>query len=90
MSAPNQIIVEFFGVPRERAGRAELGVTAATVGDALRKTAIACPALTGLMQGGRLAPHYLLSVNGERFATDLDTRLNPGDRLLLLSADAGG
>jgi hypothetical protein len=39
---------------------------------------------------GRLAPVYLLSLNGERFLTDLDERLPAGARLLLLSADAGG
>jgi hypothetical protein len=39
---------------------------------------------------GRLSPHYLLSINGEQFVTDLQQKLRPGDRLLLLSADAGG
>jgi hypothetical protein len=37
-----------------------------------------------------LAPHYALSLNGQRFLRDLDYLLVPGDRLLLLSADAGG
>jgi hypothetical protein len=37
-----------------------------------------------------VAPHYLLSVNGATFVEDLARPLQPGDRLLLLSADAGG
>jgi hypothetical protein len=32
----------------------------------------------------------LLSLDGERFVTDLAEPLPPGARLLLLSADAGG
>ena len=51
----------------------------------------ACPALAGLCRpDGRLAPQYLLSLDGERFLTDPNERLRPGDRLVLLSADAGG
>jgi hypothetical protein len=85
------VTVEFYGVPRLRAGRGELAVTAATVGDALAAVAAACPGLAGVRQpDGRLPPHYLLSLDGERFVTDLAQPLRPGDRLLLLSADAGG
>jgi molybdopterin converting factor small subunit len=82
--------VEFFGIPRERAGREELAVRAATVAEALAAVERACPGLTGLLREGRLAPHYLLSVNGHHFEADLRQPVQPGDRLLLLSADAGG
>jgi sulfur-carrier protein len=84
------VTVEFFGVPRLRAGRAELAVEARTVAAALAAVERACPRLEGLVRAGRLAPHYLLSVNGERFVTGLEEPLRPGTRLLLLSADAGG
>jgi molybdopterin converting factor small subunit len=85
-----QVTVEFFGVPRARAGRAELAVAAATVAEALAAVERACPGLKGLVRAGRLAPHYLLSINGERFVTRLEEPLGPSTRLLLLSADAGG
>jgi molybdopterin converting factor small subunit len=85
-----EVTVEFFGVPRMRAGRAELGVPAGTVGEALSAVERACPKLAGLVTAGRLAPHYLLSLNGQLFGVDLGQALRPGDRLLLLSADAGG
>jgi len=50
-----------------------------------------CPKLVGLLAAsGRLDPHYLLSVDGQRFLGDLGEPLRPGERLLLLSADAGG
>ena len=85
------VTVEFFGVPRLRAGRPEITVAAATAGDALAVVVETCPALAGLRRpDGRLAPQYLLSLDGERFVTDLSQPLRAGDRLLLLSADAGG
>jgi hypothetical protein len=90
MSGPT-VTVEFFGVPRLRAGRAALLVSAATAGEALAAVAAACPALAGVRgDDGRVAPQYLLSLDGERFVTDLGQPLRPGERLLLLSADAGG
>jgi molybdopterin converting factor small subunit len=85
------VTVEFYGVPRARAGRGELTVRAATVADALAAVAAQCPDLAGVcFADGRLAPHYVLSLDGQRFLTDPAERLRPGDRLLLLSADAGG
>jgi hypothetical protein len=90
MNSP-EVTIEFFGVPRLRAGRAELRVRAGTAADALSAAERACPGLAGLRgPDGRLAPAYLLSLDGDRFITDLGERLRPADRLLLLSADAGG
>ena len=91
MTQTNAVTVEFFGVPRQRAGRAQLVVSAGTIIETLKQVGQACPALNDLVQaGGKLAPHYALSLNGQKFLRDLDQLLTPGDRLLLLSADAGG
>ncbi len=85
------VTVELFGIPRQRAGCAELAVAAGTVRDLLAGIARACPALSGLTRAdGRLSPHYLLSLDGQRFLQEPDEPLRPGDRVLLLSADAGG
>jgi molybdopterin converting factor small subunit len=85
------VTVEFFGIPRRQAGRAELAVPAGPVSDLLEVIERCCPGLQGLRQAdGRLSPHYLLSIDGQEFVTDLRRELRPGDRLLLLSADAGG
>ncbi|HWG47110.1 MAG TPA: MoaD/ThiS family protein [Gemmataceae bacterium] len=74
-----------------RAGRAELRVNAATVGEALAAIVAACPALADMRRpDGRLVPHYLLSLDGKHFVTDLTETLPNDARLLLLSADAGG
>lgn len=85
------VTVEFYGMPRHRSGRAELAVEARTVADLLVAIERACPELAGLVRpDGRLAPHYLLSLDGRRFLTDVRQELRPGERVLLLSADAGG
>ena len=90
MDERGQVTVEFFGVPRMRAGRAELTLPAGTVAELLAGIEDSCPALSGLLRHGRLAPHYLLSMDGQHFVTDMRQEIRPGDRLLLLSADAGG
>jgi molybdopterin converting factor small subunit len=85
------VTVEFYGVPRQRAGRAELAVAARSVAELLAAVERACPGLVGLRRSdGQLAGHYLLSIDGRQFTSDLEQELQPGDRVLLLSADAGG
>jgi molybdopterin converting factor small subunit len=91
LSKPVTITVEFYGMPRQQAGRAEMDVVAGSVTDVLAAVERACPDLKDLVRSGsRLAPHILLSLNGKAFVTDLHQQLQAGDRLLLLSADAGG
>jgi molybdopterin converting factor small subunit len=87
--------IELYGVPRLRAGTAQLAVEGRSVGEALGALAHACPALAGTVlqtQGGLGHIHraYRLSLNGERFVTDSTTSLAEGDTLLLLAADVGG
>jgi molybdopterin converting factor small subunit len=85
------VTVEFYGIPRQRAGCAEIAVPAATVGELLTGVMQQCPGLNNLVRAdGRLSPHYLLSVNGTRFVHAPQHPLQPGDQVLLLSADAGG
>ena len=85
------VIVEFYGVPRLRAGRAEIAVIPGSVAEVLAEVRERCPGLKDLLRpDGRLSPHYLLSLDGEEFLTDLSRLLTSGTHLLLLSADAGG
>jgi hypothetical protein len=91
MADPAPVIVEFFGIPRARAGRAELAVAAGTVSEVLAAVESACPGLRGVRRAdGGAAPQYLLSLDGRAFVSDPGHRLRPGERVLLLSADAGG
>ena len=90
-SEEDLITVEFYGVPRQRAGRAELSVAARTVAEVLEAVERACPGLAGLRgPDGRVAGHYLLSVGGRQFVKDPCQEVRPGEHILLLSADAGG
>ena len=90
MSQP-KITVELFGMPRARAGVKEVVVLASTVTEALAEVIKECPKLADVFRAdGSLSPHYLLSLDGQRFVTDLSHPLRSEDRLLLLSADAGG
>ncbi len=85
------VTVGLFGVPRLRAGRSRCTFEVATVGAALAELALACPALAGtVISGPCLHPSYRLSLNGDRFVTDPETPLAPGDSLWLLAADVGG
>jgi molybdopterin converting factor small subunit len=91
MSDAPAIVVEFYGVPRHRAGQAELPLHASTLAELLDKVVRHCPRLADLRTpDGRPAPAYLVSLNGERFLLCPDEVLRPGDRVLVLSADAGG
>jgi molybdopterin converting factor small subunit len=82
--------VEFLGIPRERAGISELEVDAATLGQLLGTIATRCPGLRELIADDRLHPSIAANLNGDEFVSDPARRLNPDDRLIILSADAGG
>ena len=82
--------VELLGVPRERAGVAELELQAETLGQLLVALAVRCPALGELITADRLQPFVVANLNGDRFVSDPRTPLREGDSVLILSADAGG
>jgi molybdopterin converting factor small subunit len=82
--------VEFLGVPRERAGIAEIDVEADTLGRLLGTLAARMPGLAELIAVDRLHSSLAASLNGDRFISDPDTPLRDEDRVLILSADAGG
>jgi hypothetical protein len=85
------VIVEFYGIPRQRAGVAELTVRAGPVAEVLTAIKEACPGLADLTHAdGKLSGHYLVSIDGKGFISDPRQPLARGTRLLLLSADAGG
>jgi len=85
------IRIEFFGIPRHRAGVAEIEVEAATLGEALCEMRRRLPQLDEVcLADGRLSGGYLASLNGRNFVSDAVTPLADGDCLLILSSDAGG
>jgi molybdopterin converting factor small subunit len=82
--------VEFFGVPRERAGISELEVHADTLGQLFGALAQRVPSLSEIIQNDRLHPAFVANLNGDRFVADPETRLGTDDCVIILSADAGG
>ncbi|MGH9628545.1 MAG: MoaD/ThiS family protein [Bryobacteraceae bacterium] len=82
--------VEFFGVPRQRAGISELEVQADTLGRLLGALAAQIPQLGELIAVDRLHPAFVANLNGDQFVSDPATLLGEDDCVLILSADAGG
>ena len=85
------IRIEFYGIPKQRAGVDAIDVEAATLGEALQQLSEPLPQFAdACLSEGRLQPSFLANINGENFTTDPRTPLAPGDTVLILSADAGG
>lgn len=82
--------VEFLGIPRERAGVADLEIEAATLGELLDALASQFPELRELIANGELHPSVVANLNGDEFVTDRSRPLAHDDHVLILSADVGG
>jgi molybdopterin converting factor small subunit len=85
------VTVELFGIPRERAGTAKAESNGTTLGEVLADLALRFPRLSAeCIAAGRLSAGYMANLNGQRFVSNPETPLQPGDALLILSTDAGG
>jgi molybdopterin converting factor small subunit len=82
--------VEFLGIPRERAGVSEVEIYAETLGQVLRTLAVRFPPLQELITERGLHASVAANLNGDLFVRDPATPMRASDRLILLSADAGG
>ena len=82
--------IELLGVPRERAGLAELDLEADTLGQLLVALVVRFPSLGELITADQLQPSVVANLNGDRFVSDPRTPLTKDDSILILSADAGG
>jgi molybdopterin converting factor small subunit len=86
-----QVEVELFGIFRARAGVARTTAVGDCLGDVLSQLASTYPELAKhCIDGRRLRPSFTANLGGERFVSEPETPLVPGQPLLLLSADAGG
>jgi molybdopterin converting factor small subunit len=81
--------IELFGVPRMRAAKSELEISAASLGEAIAELDRVCPELE-ILERGTIAPRYLIAVNGRAFTRDPVLVLEDGDVLVIVSAQAGG
>ena len=89
------VIVEFFGIARQRAGRTQIvvcrGQEVGRLGDVFLAVGLELPGLAEeCLDGPRPREGYLANINACRFTTDPDVPVQAGDQVLLLAADAGG
>ena len=82
--------VEFLAVPRRLAGTSQVEVQAETLGQLLTTLAAQFPSLGKFITLDRLDTVFVASLNGDQFVSDPATVLGENDRVLILSADAGG
>lgn len=82
--------VEFLGIPRERAGMAELELEAGSLGQLFGSLAARFPGFGELITADGLHPSLAANLNGDEFVRDPATPLADTDRVLILSADVGG
>lgn len=100
-SAPRQIVansisvsIELFGVARMLAKTQTLTLSlpqGATLAHVLSTLADELPVLVGrVVNSEGLIAGYSCNINGLDFVRTPSTKINPGDKILILSADAGG
>ena len=88
--------VELFGVARLRARTSRVSVELpepATLARVLSALAVRLPALVGPVintAGDGLTAGHVCNLNGRDFVRDTRRPVEPGDRLLIMSSDAGG
>lgn len=85
------VTVELFGTARHLAGMANVLVRGSTIAELLHSVEHICPRLERLVTpDGALSRRFLVSIDGNRFVSDLAEPMPTGSRLLILGADAGG
>ena len=98
-AAPTQSIpvtVELFGVARLLANTKEVSLSlpqAATLSQVCQALAAEHPVLLGRVinpDRSSLSSGYACNINGLEFVKNPNARINPGDKVFILSADAGG
>lgn len=88
--------VELLGVARMLSGTSEVPLAlppGATISHVFAALAAKVPALSGRVisaDGSRLIDGYACNMNGRDFVRTGEAAVHPGDRVMILSADAGG
>jgi hypothetical protein len=89
------ILVEFYGIPRIRAGVNQISVLEgrdrASLGEVLREVATKLPDFAeSCLNKNQLKETFIASIDGEHFASNDETTVLKDQSVLLLSTDAGG
>ena len=92
----DSITIELFGTARLLAGKNKINITCdkpARLCELLRKLAYIEPKLVGIVisnDRNSLIKSFILNLNGDRFVTDMDEVVVPGDNVLIFSSQSGG
>lgn len=78
--------LELFGRARLAAGVRAIEVPVATLGEVLSHA----PGELELLEGGRVARHFLVSLDGRAFVRDGAIPIGPGEHVIVLDASVGG
>lgn len=91
-SPADAVQLEFFGIPRLRAGVSTVQVAPGELSQVLLQAAGSLPEFgrACVTAEGRLQAGYLACLNGRQFTTDPQVHVAAGDAVVILSADAGG
>ena len=95
-SVPQRTVkVEFFGIPRRRAGVAEtvveLPASSVQFEELLNRLAIAFPRFgRDCLEQNRLSRSLTANLDGKQFIRDPAALIHAGQSVLIMSADAGG
>jgi molybdopterin converting factor small subunit len=93
VSSP-EILVEFYGLARLRAGTATLRIPAADAACLQTLWTQLLEVLPELRGAGEprsvTTPIYRFNLDGQQFVTDPQTPIRQGQSVLIMSADAGG
>jgi molybdopterin converting factor small subunit len=85
------VTVEFYAIPRQRAGVASIDAPDGPVSRVLIEIGRRLPEFAReCLDGDRLKLGYIANINGNQFVSDPAAELHDGDSLLILSADVGG
>ncbi len=86
-----QVRVEFFGIPRARAGVAETLAAGDSLGELVLHLSQRFPQLAeSCFDGPQFRPGYTANLGGDKFTTEPTTPLQENESILILSLDAGG
>lgn len=89
------IRVEFYGIVRQRADTATIHVeedgSSLTLGELLQQIVTQIPELAqDCIANDQLQAGYVANINGQEFVSDPRRRIESGQTVLIMSADAGG
>ena len=82
--------IELYAHLRKTAGRKQISIAGATLGEVLNALGKQIPALDGVIhENGQIRPHFVININGHS-AAEFDTPVTEQDTIAIFPPIAGG